>query len=73
MDKHQYGKKRFVVFGRKDSDEEWQETILLSDATQEQIDKILPEIKADGWKHLRFVETEKLTPDFGASSLRKKK
>lgn len=58
---------RYVLWGRKPSDEEWQESILLSNATEAQIKKVIPMARADGWAHFRQSELDDRPPDFAGS------
>ena len=62
--------KKYVLWGRRATDEDWQESVLLSEATMERIEKMRPQIEEEGWRHLRWVELDDKPPDF-ASTVRR--
>jgi len=56
--------KKYVLWGRKDGDRDWEETILVSSGTKEQIEKVKILAKKDGWTHFRETEENWEEPDF---------
>jgi len=58
---------RYVLWARKATDEEWQESVLLSDATAAQVKRVIPLATLDGWGHFRQVELDDAPPDFAGT------
>ena len=57
-----------ILWGRKNGAEEWQEELLLSNATQAQINKVKPLAAADGYGHFRTARIDMtVKPDFACA------
>jgi len=57
--------KHYAVFGRREDDPEWKETLLLSDAIGSDVKKMLPVMESEGWIEMRVLDiSEYEKPNF---------
>ena len=60
---------RYTLWGTARGNEDWQEDILLSDATPEMIATVTPLALRDGFRNLRTTPNDDAPPVFGANLL----
>ena len=58
---------RYVLWGTARAAEDWDETILLSDASLADVSKVRKLAHADGFRNIRAVPLDSLRPDFAAT------
>lgn len=59
---------RYAMWGTKKGAEDWQEDLLLSDATAEQVERVKVLAAKDGFHKFRAVPLDDLRPDFAATA-----
>jgi hypothetical protein len=58
---------RYVLWGTAKGAEDWQETVLLSNASAAQVTTIRERAAKDGFRNIRAVLLTNNAPDFGAT------